>query len=113
MQRFCLLVALLFTGCATRVAVDGRYAATISQVDVEEIKQLLAGFEGGRYEFIGITAYARNTVQIVTSQIRGSTTAERYLDGRRRRRGWHLQKRPDPPPTKERPIIITGDYILG
>ena len=58
MSRLFILVALLFTGCAIRVALDGRYAATISQADVEEIKGLVAGFEGGRYEFIGITAYA-------------------------------------------------------
>ena len=111
MSRLFILVALLFTGCVTRVAVDGRYAPTISQADVEEIKQLIAGFEGGRYEFIRITAYARNTVEIVTIQIRGSTTTNRYLDARRRRRGWHLQKRSDPPPTIER--VKVGDYIPG
>ncbi len=107
MQRFCILIVLLLTGCAARVVVDGRYAATISQADVEELKQLIAGFEGGRYEFIGITVYARNTVEIATIQIRGSTTTERYLDARRRR-GWHLQKRSDPPPTTER--VIVSDY---
>ena len=112
MLRLFILVALLFTGCATRVAVDGRYAATISQADVEEIKQLIAGFEGGRYEFIGITAYAPNTVEIVSSQIRGSKTTERYIDARRRGRRWHLQKRSDPPPTIER-VKVTGDYIPG
>ncbi|HYJ04484.1 MAG TPA: hypothetical protein VEX43_05080 [Chthoniobacterales bacterium] len=112
MPRLLILVALLFTGCATRVAVDGRYAATISQTDVEEIKQLIAGFEGGRYEFIGITAYARNTVEIGTIQIRGSTTTDRTLEARRRRRGWHLHKRSDPPPTIER-VKVTGDYISG
>ncbi|MFZ1218075.1 MAG: hypothetical protein WAO00_02225 [Chthoniobacterales bacterium] len=101
-------MALLFTSCATRVVVDGRYAATISQADVEELKQLIAGFEGGRYEFIGITAYARNTVEIGTIQIRGSTTTDRTLEARRRRRGWHLQKRSDPPPTIER--VIVTDY---
>jgi hypothetical protein len=112
MSRLFILVALLFTGCATRVALDGRYAATISQTDVEEIKGLVAGFEGGRYEFIGITAYARNTVEIVTRQLRGSAETVRYFDAYRRRRGWHLQKRSDPPPSTER-VKITGDYVPG
>jgi hypothetical protein len=112
MPRLFILVALLFTGCMTRVALDGRYAATISQTDVEEITRLVAGFEGGRYEFIGITAYARNTVEIVTRQVQGSVPTVRYFDAYRRRRGWHLQKRPDPPPNGER-VKITGDYIPG
>jgi hypothetical protein len=112
MSRLFILVALLFTGCATRVAVDGPYAETISNTDVEEIKQLVVGFEGGRYEFIRITAYARNAVEIVTVQIRGSTTNDRYLDAHRRRQGWHLQKGSDAPPTTER-IKVTGGYIPG
>jgi hypothetical protein len=111
-QRLCILLALLLTSCAAPVAVDGRYAATISQANVEELKQRIAGFEGGRYTFIRITAYAPNTVEIGTTQIRGSRTTERTLDAYRRRRGWHVQKRPDPPATRER-VKITGDYIPG
>ena len=43
MPRLFILVALLFTSCATRVAVDGRYAATISQADVEELEATHCG----------------------------------------------------------------------
>ena len=111
MLRLFILIGLFFTGCATQVAVDGRYAATISPADVEDIKQLIAGFEGGRYEFIRITAYARNTVEIVSTQIRGSRTTDRYIDARRHGRRWHLHKRSDPPPTIER--VKVGDYIPG
>src|SRR5262245_58204047 len=102
MQQLCILIALMFTGCAARVAVSGRYAQTISQGDIEEIKQLISGFEGGRYEFIRISAYARNCAEIATTQIRGSATTDRYLEACRRPRGWHLQKRSDPPPTVSR-----------
>jgi hypothetical protein len=112
MSRFFIVVTLLFTGCATRIAVEGRYAESISQTDVEEIKRLIAGFEGGHYEFIRITAYARNTVEVVSRQTRGSSTTDRYLDAHRRRQGWYLQKRSDPAPSTER-INRTGDYISG
>lgn len=113
MKRLRLVLALFFTGCTIRVAVDGRYAATISQTDVKEIMQLVAGYEGGRYEFIGITAYARNTVEIATRQVLGSITTDRIFDGHRRRRGWQLQKRPDPPEATRERVKITGEYIPG
>jgi hypothetical protein len=98
MRRSFILVAFLFSACATNFRVAGPYARSLSEADITELKRLV---EGDHYHSVTITAIAADRVSMWAVRTVGNETRHRALDALRRNGKWSLVKRPAGPPAQK------------
>ena len=98
MRHSYLLVALLLTACASRLQLRGPYAASVSETDLAQLRQLrLPDY----YRAIGVTAIARHHVKIWAGNHTEKIPSWREFDAFRYGPTWRIvipAERPPPPP---------------
>jgi hypothetical protein len=98
MRRSFILLALVFSSCATNFQVAGPYASSLSEADITELKRLV---EGDHYHSVTITAIAADRVSMWAVRTVGTETRHRALDALRRDGKWSLVKLPAGPPAQK------------
>jgi hypothetical protein len=102
MHHSYVLVALLLTACAN-LQVSGPYAASLSEADIAQIKQLpLPDY----YHPIRITTIARDHVRIWGGRTTEKIPTYRDFDAHRRGRAWRLVIRAELPPPPPGPVVV-------
>jgi hypothetical protein len=101
MRPSLILVAFLFSACATNFQVAGPYAGSLSEGDIVALKRLV---EAGHYHSVTIKALAPNRVTMETLRSVGNETRHDFLDALRRHEKWSLVK-PQAPPS-QKPLLL-------
>jgi hypothetical protein len=81
MRGLVLLAAISLGACATPIPISGRYASSLSQGDVQEIRQFVATHRSLGHPVRKIEAIGKNRVRIVTGQLprrEGSWSGSEY-----------------------------------
>jgi hypothetical protein len=105
MKHLHILAALFLTACATQTRVSGPYAASLSALDIEQIRQLAYTKENVHYQHIDIEAIGPGLVRVDTIQMRSPVTTYSDFDARLRGKTWSIQKRPAVSQSRE-PVIV-------
>jgi len=86
------VAALLLTSCATHFEVTGRYAATLSDEDVQGIRRLAATLHVGR-AVITVDAVGRDRVHVEERRYDGEGRRGSGFFAVRRGSAWHVDER--------------------
>jgi hypothetical protein len=101
MRRSLILVAFLFSACATNFRIAGPHARSLSEDDIAALKHLV---EPAHYHSVTIKALAPDRVTMETLRSVGNETRHDFLDARRRDGKWSLVKLQGPP--SQKPVLL-------